>query len=79
MSSIVPYTWILFRLVDDAIFGGNVGFRRLQKADSETFDQPFRTDENRLRAPLLLAYRPTAVPHPDDWSTPHAHIIRCFF
>jgi sterol 3beta-glucosyltransferase len=58
--------------------GGNIGFRRLQKADPETFDLklrwPFDADGGRLRTPLLLAYSPTVVPRPDDWSAPYIHI-----
>lgn len=62
---------------------GNIGFRRLRKADPETFDLdlrwPFRTVEDRLRTPLLFAYSPTVVPRPDDWFAPHIHIPGYFF
>ena len=58
--------------------GGNMGFRRLRKADLDTFDLklywPFHTDGSRLRTPLVLAYSPTVVTRPDDWSAPHIHI-----
>jgi sterol 3beta-glucosyltransferase len=57
---------------------GNVGFRRLRKADPGAFDLdlrwPFHTDGSRLRTPLLLAYSPTVVPRPDNWSALHVHI-----
>lgn len=58
--------------------GGNIGFRRLKKADPDTFDLglhwPFASDGNRLRTPLVLACSPTVIPHPDDWSTSDIHI-----
>ncbi len=63
--------------------GGNIGFKRLRKTDLQTFDLelrwPFNADGNRLRTPLLLAYSPTVVRHPDDWSAPHIHIPGYFF
>jgi sterol 3beta-glucosyltransferase len=58
--------------------GGNIGFRRLRKADPETFDLnlhwPFTSDDSRLMTPLVLAYSPTVIPRPDDWPAPHIHI-----
>lgn len=65
------------------LHGGNLGFRRLQKAIPETFDLelrwPFNQDGNRPGTPLLLAYSSTVVPRPDDWSAPHIHIPGYFF
>jgi sterol 3beta-glucosyltransferase len=59
-------------------YGGNIGFRRLRKADPDTFDLdlhwPFTSDDSRLMTPLVLACSPTVIPRPDDWSTPHIHI-----
>lgn len=58
--------------------GGNLGFRRLRKADPDFFDLdlywPFTPDDSRLMTPLLLACSPTAIPRPDNWSSPHIHI-----
>lgn len=58
--------------------GGNIGFRRLQEADPETFalelHWPFTPDNSRLMTPLVLACSPTVIPRPDDWSAPHIHI-----
>ncbi|MFZ5818662.1 MAG: glycosyltransferase [Chloroflexota bacterium] len=58
--------------------GGDIGFRRLRKADPETFDLdlrwPFTPDGNRFATPLLLACSPTVIPRPDDWRAPHIHI-----
>jgi sterol 3beta-glucosyltransferase len=63
--------------------GGNVGFRRLRRADPETFDLvlrwPFNRDGNRLGTPLLLACSSTVIPRPHDWSAPHIHIPGYFF
>ncbi len=63
--------------------GGNIGFRRLRKADPETFDLnlrwPFTPDGTRLATPLLLACSPTIIPRPDDWRAPHIHIPGYFF
>jgi sterol 3beta-glucosyltransferase len=64
-------------------YGGNMGYRRLRKFDPETFDLdlfwPFVLDDSRLTTPLLLAYSPTVIPRPDDWSSPHIHIPGYFF
>ena len=64
-------------------YGGNVGFKRLRKADPETFDLnlhwPFDGEGNRFPTPLLLAYSPTVVPRPDDWSARNIHIPGYFF
>ena len=64
-------------------YGGNVGFKRLRKADPKTFDLelhwPFYAEDNRLRTPLVLACSPTVLPRPDDWSTAHIHIPGYFF
>lgn len=58
--------------------GGNIGFRRLRKADPDIFDLelrwPFHADGSRFRTPLLFAYSPTVVPRPGDWPAPHIHI-----
>ncbi len=63
--------------------GGNIGFRRLQKAAPETIDLdlywPFTLDENRIMTPLVLACSPTVIPRPDDWSSSHIHIPGYFF
>jgi sterol 3beta-glucosyltransferase len=63
--------------------GGNLGFRRLRKADPITFDLdlhwPFTPDDNRIITPLLLACSPTVIPRPDDWTSPHIHIPGYFF
>jgi UDP:flavonoid glycosyltransferase YjiC (YdhE family) len=58
--------------------GSNFGFRRLRKADPQTFDLelhwPFSKDGDQLSTPLVLAYSPTVVPRPDDWSASHIYI-----
>jgi len=58
--------------------GGNLGFRRLQKADPDFFDLdlywPFTPDDSRVTTPLLLACSPTVIPRPEDWSSSHIHI-----
>ena len=63
--------------------GGNLGFKRLRKADPATFDLnlhwPFLVDENRITTPLVLACSPTVIPRPPDWSAPHIHIPGYFF
>jgi sterol 3beta-glucosyltransferase len=63
--------------------GGNLGFRRLRKADPEAFNLelhwPFTPDDSRLMTPLLLACSPTVIPRPDDWSSSHIHIPGYFF
>jgi len=63
--------------------GGNLGFRRLRRADPDFFDLdlywPFTPDDSRLTTPLLLACSPTVIPRPDDWSSPHIHIPGYFF
>jgi sterol 3beta-glucosyltransferase len=63
--------------------GGNLGFKRLQKADPDFFDLdlywPFAPDDSRLITPLLLACSPTVIPRPDDWYSPHIHIPGYFF
>ena len=63
--------------------GGSIGFRRLKKADPETFDLdlhwPFSADDDRIRTPLVLACSPTIIPRPDDWSVSHIHIPGYFF
>lgn len=63
--------------------GGTVGFRRLRTTDPVTFDLelhwPFKGDRDRVRTPLLLAYSPTVVPRPDDWTDPQIHIPGYFF
>ena len=63
--------------------GGNLGFRRLQKANPETFNLdlhwPFTTDDTRLTTPLLLACSPTVIPRPDDWSSQYINIPGYFF
>ncbi|MBN1450498.1 MAG: glycosyltransferase family 1 protein [Anaerolineales bacterium] len=63
--------------------GGNIGFRRLKKADPETFDLdlhwPFSADDDRPRTPLVLACSPTIIPRPNDWSASHIHIPGYFF
>jgi sterol 3beta-glucosyltransferase len=63
--------------------GGNLGFKRLQKADPDFFDLdlywPYTSDDSRLKTPLLLACSPTVIPHPDDWSSPHIHVRGYFF
>jgi sterol 3beta-glucosyltransferase len=59
-------------------YGGNMGFKRLRKADPETFDLdlywPFTLDDARLMTPFMLACSSTVIPRPDDWSSPHIHI-----
>ena len=64
-------------------YGGNLGYRRLRKLDSETFDLdlhwPFDVDEHRLATPLVLACSPTIIPRPDDWTSSHIHIPGYFF
>lgn len=75
----------LFHWLTTQIFwyGGNIGFKRLQKTAPSTFDLelrwPFRGNGNRLRTPLLFAFSRTVVPRPDDWSAPHIHIPGYFF
>jgi len=70
----------LFHWLTTQIFwyGGNMGFRRLRKADPETFDLdlhwPFAPDDSRLMTPLVLACSPIVIPRPDDWTAPHIHI-----
>jgi len=63
--------------------GGNAGFRRLKKANPDTFNLdlywPFSPDGDRLRTPLLLASSPMVIPRPDDWTAPHIHIPGYFF
>lgn len=63
--------------------GGKIGFNRLRKTHPDVFDidlrWPFTVDDNRLTTPLLLAYSPTIIPRPDDWSAPHIHIPGYFF
>jgi sterol 3beta-glucosyltransferase len=63
--------------------GGNLGFRRLRKAAPDVFDLklrwPFHVNGNRIGTPLLLAYSPSVVPRPDDWSAPNIHIPGYFF
>jgi sterol 3beta-glucosyltransferase len=58
--------------------GGNLGFKQLRKADPASFDLdlhwPFYPDEERGITPLLLAYSPTVLPRPADWSASHIHI-----
>jgi len=62
---------------------GNLGFRRLQKADPDFFDLdlywPFTPDGVRFMTPLLLACSPTVIPRPGDWSSPRIHIPGYFF
>lgn len=64
-------------------YAGKVGFRRLRKAHPEAFDLDlhwlFDGEDNRSRTPLLLAYSPTVVPRPDDWSAFNIHIPGYFF
>lgn len=64
-------------------YGGNVGFKRLKKIDPQTFDLelswPFHEEDDRFMTPLLLAYSPTVVPRPDDWSALNIHIPGYFF
>ena len=63
--------------------GGNLGFKRMQKADLDFFDLdlywPFTPDDSRIMTPLLLACSPTVIPRPNDWSSPHIHIPGYFF
>ena len=63
--------------------GGNLGFRRLRKADPGFFDLdlywPFTPDDSRIVTPLVLACSPTVVPRPDDWPSPHIHILGYLF
>jgi sterol 3beta-glucosyltransferase len=63
--------------------GGNIGFRRLKKADPDTFDLdlhwPFILNNVRIRTPLVLACSPTVIPRPDDWSESQIHIPGYFF
>ena len=63
--------------------GGNLGFTRLRRADPDTFDidlhWPFAPDDTRPITPLLLAFSPTVIPRPNDWSSPHIHIPGYFF
>jgi sterol 3beta-glucosyltransferase len=58
--------------------GGNLGFKRLRKADPKSIDLelhwPFYRDEMRHVTPLLLAYSPTVLSRPADWSASHIHI-----
>lgn len=63
--------------------GGNIGFRRLKKANPDIFDLdlhwPFIEEDDRLRTPLLLACSPTVISRPDDWFEPYIHIPGYFF
>lgn len=63
--------------------GGNLGFRRLRKADPDFFNLdlywPFTPDDTRFTTPLLLACSPTVIPRPDDWSSSHIHIPGYYF
>jgi len=64
-------------------YGGNLGFKRLQKNIPNFFDLdlhwPFTPDNARLMTPLLLACSPMVIPHPEDWSPSHIHIPGYFF
>jgi sterol 3beta-glucosyltransferase len=63
--------------------GGNIGFRRLRKADPDTFDLdlhwPFIADGARIMTPLVLACSPTVISRPDDWPSSYIHIPGYFF
>jgi len=64
-------------------YGGKLGFRRLQKDDPSVFGLelrwPFQSNGNQIRTPLVFAYSPTVLPHPDDWAAAHIHIPGYFF
>jgi len=63
--------------------GGNLGYRRLRKADPDTFNfklyWPFNEDGNRVRTPLVIACSPTVLPRPDDWTASYIHITGYLF
>jgi sterol 3beta-glucosyltransferase len=81
-SGLISY---FFHWLTTQIFwhGGNLGFKRLQKTNPDTFDLtlhwPFRVDENRFTTPLIFAYSPRVIPRPADWFPPHIHIPGYFF
>jgi len=58
--------------------GGNLGFGRLHRTDSEVFDLdlywPFSPDNSRIMTPLVFACSPNVIPRPDDWAAPHIRI-----
>ena len=63
--------------------GGNIGFKRLQKADPESFNLelhwPFYKNVVRIPTPLVLACSPTIIPRPPDWTSSYIHTPGYFY
>jgi sterol 3beta-glucosyltransferase len=64
-------------------YGGNAGLPGLKKVHPQDFPQklfrPFKRSGDRPLTPLVLAYSPTVLPRPADWSSRHIHIPGYFF
>ena len=64
---------------------GKIGFERLKKIDSETFDMqlfwPFERDiaSPTGNTPLIFAYSPQIIPRPGDWQDPGIFVTGYFF
>ncbi len=61
---------------------GNLGYARLRHLHPETFrmalDWPFDVKKTNP-TPLLLAYSPTILPRPDDWTASYIHVSGYLF
>jgi len=86
MPSLPPgiMSYFFHRLITQVFWhGGNMGYRRLQKASPATFDMdlywPFKADGSRDKTPLAIACSPTVIPRPVDWQMPHLHITGYLF
>jgi len=64
-------------------YGGNAGVPGLRKSHPQNFPKklswPFKQDSVRPLTPLVMAYSPTVLPRPTDWTSPHIHIPGYFF
>ncbi len=63
--------------------GGNQGYYSLRRKFPADFPKklywPFQKVDERPLTPLLMAYSPTVLPRPKDWTAPHIHIPGYFF
>ena len=74
----------LHKLTTQVFFhGGNLSFRKLQKANPQKFNLklrwPFAGDSAGMRTPLVFAFSPHVVPRPDEWEQSNIHIPGYFF
>jgi sterol 3beta-glucosyltransferase len=63
-------------------YGGNSGYKQLRRLAPDVFSLklywPF-AEKQPIQTPLLMAYSPTVIPQPRDWTAPHIHTVGYFF